>query len=130
MVPTLGALGEVVGLIMPKANSEGMQKHLDIIAAAVAPGKHAVLVVDRAAWHVTAKLRVPTNLSILTLPPYSPELNPVEQIWQQLRRSDWANRCFKNYGGIVDARCQAWNKFALQTGDIRSICSRSWATLL
>lgn len=123
------AEGKVVGLIMPKANSEGMQKHLDMIAAAVAPGKHAVLVVDRAAWHVTAKLQLPTNLSILTLPPYSPELNPVEQIWQQLRRSDWANRCFKNYDDILDVCCQAWNKFALQPDAIRSLCSRSWAIL-
>ncbi len=74
------AEGKVAGLIMPKANSEGMQKHLDIIAGAVAwPDKHAVLVVDRAAWHVTAKLQVPPNLSILPLPPYSPELNPVKQ---------------------------------------------------
>ena len=73
--------------VMPKANSEGMQLHLDVIAAAVTSGKHAVLVVDRAAWHVTAKLRVLANLSILPLPPYSPELNPVEQIRPQLRQS-------------------------------------------
>lgn len=77
--------GKAAALVMPKANSESMQHHLDLIAAAVTPGKHAVLVVDRAAWHVTEKLLVPANLSILPLPPYSPELNPVEQIWQQLR---------------------------------------------
>jgi transposase len=65
-----------------------------LIAATVTPGKHAVVIVDRAAWHVTGKLLIPVNLSILPLPPYSPELNPVEQIWQQLRQSDWANRCF------------------------------------
>jgi transposase len=114
---------------MPKANSEGMQQHLDVIAAAVASGKHAVLVVDRAAWHVTAKLRMPANLSILPLPPYSPELNPVEQIWQQLRQSDWANRCFKNYDDIVDVCCQASNRFANQPDSIRTLCSRQWAIL-
>ena len=74
------AEGKAVGIVMPKANSEGMQVHIDMIAAAVTSGKHAVLVVDRAAWHVTAKLRMPKNLSILHLPPYSPELNTVEQI--------------------------------------------------
>ena len=124
------AEGKAVGIVMPKANSEGMQVHIDMIAAAVTSGKHAVLVVDRAAWHVTAKLRMPKNLSILPLPPYSPELNPVEQIWQQLRRSDWANRCFKNYDDILDVCCHAWNNFCLHPETIRSLCSRNWATLL
>lgn len=123
------AEGKAVALVMPKANSEGMQHHLDVIAAAVTSGKHAVLVVDRAAWHVTAKLRVPANLSILPLPPYSPELNPVEQVWQQLRQSDWANRCYKNYDDIVEVCCQAWNKFAKQPDIIRTLCSRKWAVI-
>lgn len=69
---------------MPKANTEGMQYHLEVISESVSPGKHAVLVVDKAAWHLTGKLEVPENISIVPLPPYSPELNPVEQVWQQL----------------------------------------------
>lgn len=121
--------GQIGALVMPKANSEGMQQHLDVIAAAVTPGKHAVLVVDRAAWHVTAKLQVPANLSILPLPPYSPELNPVEQIGQQLRQSDCANRCFKNYDDIVEVYCQAWNRFTKQSDIIRTLCSRKWAVI-
>ena len=83
--------GKASALVMPAANSESMQHHLDLIAAAVTPGKHAVLVLDRAAWHVTEKLLMPANLSILPLPPYSPEMNPVEQIWQQLRQSEGLN---------------------------------------
>jgi hypothetical protein len=75
------AEGKAAALVMPKANSEGMQHHLDLIAATVTPGKHAVVIVDRAAWHMTGKLLIPVNLSILPLPPYSPELNPVEQIY-------------------------------------------------
>ena len=121
--------GKAAALVMPKANSEGMQHHLDLIAGAVTSGKHAVLVVDRAAWHVTEKLLIPNNLSILPLPPYSPELNPVEQIWQQLRQSDWANRCFKNYDEIIDVCCQAWNTFASQPDIVRKLCSRKWALL-
>lgn len=121
--------GKAAALVMPKANSESMQHHLDLITAAVTSGKHAVLVVDRAAWHVTEKLLVPANLSILPLPPYSPELNPVEQIWQQLRQSDWANRCFKNYDEIVDVCCQAWNTFANQPDTIRNLCTRKWALI-
>jgi transposase len=49
----------------------------------VTPSKHALLIVERATWHLTAKLDMPTNITTMPLPPYSPELNPVEQIWQQ-----------------------------------------------
>ena len=124
------AQDKAAALVMPKANSESMQQHLDLIAAAVTPGKHAVLVVDRAAWHGTEKLLMPANLSILPLPPYSPELNPVEQIGQQLRQSDWANRCFAGYDEIVDVCCQAWHQFANQPDTIRNLCTRQWALLI
>lgn len=124
------AEGKASALVMPTANSESMQHPLNAIAAAVAPGKHAVLVLDRAAWHVTEQWRMPANLSILPLPPYSPELNPVEQIGQRLRQSDGANRCFKGYDEIVDVCCQAWNQFASQPDAIRNLCSRQWALLI
>jgi len=114
---------------MPKANTEGMQEHLNIISATVTSSKHALLIVDRAAWHLTPKLDMPTNITIMPLPPYSPELNPVEQIWQQLRRTDFSNRCFENYEEIVSVCCQAWNRFARCTESIHSLCSRKWALL-
>jgi len=120
---------KTAGLIMPKANTEGMQQHLDIISATVTPSKHALLTVDRAAWHLTTKLDMPTNITIMPLPPYSPELNPVEQIWQQLRRTDLSNRCFKNYDEIVSVCCQAWNAFAKCAEAVHSLCSRQWALL-
>jgi hypothetical protein len=65
------AEGKAAALVMPQANSKSRQQHLDLIAAAVTPGKYAVLVVDRAAWHVTKKLLMPAHLSILALPLYS-----------------------------------------------------------
>lgn len=115
---------------MPKANTEGMQYHLEVISESVSPGKHAVLVVDKAAWHLTGKLEVPENISIVPLPPYSPELNPVEQVWQQLRHRSLANRCFKNYEHIVEACCEAWNKFVTCPSNIQSLCARKWAILI
>ncbi|MDO9168121.1 MAG: IS630 family transposase [Methylobacter sp.] len=120
---------KTAGLIMPKANTEGMQQHLDIISATVTADKQALLIVDRAAWHLTAKLDMPANITIMPLPPYSPELNPVEQIWQQLRRTDFSNRCFENYNEIVAVCCQAWNIFAKHPEAIHSLCSRQWASL-
>jgi hypothetical protein len=101
-------------LAQPARPKARLRHHLDLIATATAPRKHGVLVMDGAAWHMAGKLATPPNTSILPLPPHSPELNPVEQIWAQLRQSDWANRCFVNHAQIVDVCCQAWNRFASQ----------------
>lgn len=114
-------------LVMPYANTEAMNLHLQEIAAAVAPGAHAVLVVDGAGWHSATALAVPANLSIITLPPYSPELNPVENVWEYLRKNKLANRLYENYHQIVDACCQAWNDLMIAPGTITSITRREWA---
>ena len=70
-----------VGLVMPTIGMGCMQYHLDEIAKQIEPGNHAVIVFDRAAWHTTKKLRLPKNLSLLTLPAASSGLNPTEQVW-------------------------------------------------
>ena len=67
---------------MPWCDTAAMQEHLTEISATVDPGAHAVLILDQAGWHTTAKLIVPENITLLPLPPRSPELNPVENIWQ------------------------------------------------
>ena len=112
---------------MPYANTEAMNLHLQEIAAAVAPGAHAVLVVDGAGWHGATALALPANLSIVTLPPYSPELNPVENVWEYLRKNKLANRMYENYHQIVDACCQTWNDLMNAPGTITSITRRDWA---
>jgi len=71
-------------LILPACNTEAMNLHLAEIANAVAPGFHAVLLVDQAGWHLSARLVVPANITIIPLPPKCPELNPVENIWQYI----------------------------------------------
>ena len=88
---------------MPKANTHAMQAHLEEIARMVAPGAHAIVLLDQAGWHITEKLKPPTNISLLPLPPRSPELNPVENIWQYLRQSCLSNRVFDGYDAILDA---------------------------
>jgi transposase len=99
------------------------------VSEAVPTGRHAVLVLDRAGWHTTNKLPHFPNLSLLPLPAGSPELNPAEQVWQQLREHSLANRCFEDYEQIVDACCDAWNAFTSLPNAIRSLCSRAWADL-
>jgi transposase len=104
-----------------------MNLHLAEITRAVAPGAHAVLIMDQAGWHTTGSLNLPANISILTLPPKCPELNPVENIWEFMRDNWLSNRVFKSYDDIVDHCCEAWNKLINQPWRIISIGYRQWA---
>ncbi|MBV2150893.1 transposase [Sphingobium sp. AS12] len=74
-------LGKGAGLILPFCNTQTMSLHLAEISLAIEPGAHGVLLMDQAGWHMTGKLEVPDNISIVPLPPKCPELNPVENIW-------------------------------------------------
>lgn len=120
---------QAVGLILPVANSDAMVLHLAAISQTVPAGQHAVVVVDGAAWHTSDQCPCLDNLSLLVLPPYSPELNPIENLWAQLRQRWLANRCFQDYEAIVEACCEAWNGFTEQAGAIQNLCARSWAVL-
>ena len=75
----------------------------------------------RAAWHSTDKLKLPKNLSIILLPSRSPELNPVENVWQYLRQNWLSNSVFEDYHAIIDAGCHAWNKLISNPETIMSI---------
>ncbi len=105
-----------------------MNLHLAEISAAVTPGAHAVLILDGAGWHQSGgRLRVPGNITLLHLPPYSPELNPVENVWAYLRGNALSNRVFDTHDDIVDACCSAWNRLTAQPERITSIGTRKWA---
>jgi DDE superfamily endonuclease len=88
--------GKGAGLILPACNTEAMNLHLVAIAAAVAPGAHAVLLADQAGWHMSTRLVVPPNITIIALPPKCPELNPVENVWQFMRDNWLSNRVVKS----------------------------------
>ena len=121
--------GVAAGLVLPHVNTEAMNLHLAEIASAVAPGAHAVLVLDGAGWHGGKDLVVPNNITLITLPPYSPELTPVENVWQYLRANKLANTVFDSYDKILDQCAAAWNFFANEPAAITSIMSRDWATV-
>jgi len=112
---------------MPYANTEAMNKHLQEIGKAVAPGAHAALVLDGAGWHDSADLVMPDNITPMVLPPYSPELNPVENIWEYLRKNKRANRLYDTYEDIVDACCDAWNALMAVPNTIATLTRREWA---
>ena len=121
------ARGKGAALALPFANTEMMQLHLDEIARNVAEGAHAALIFDRAGWHTTRELKIPANITPIWLPSRSPELNPVENIWQYLRQNWLSNSVFENYDDIIDAACSAWNKLIALPDVIKSIGMRDWA---
>ncbi len=86
-----------------------------------------MLLLDRAGWHTTAKLKIPNNITPILLPSRAPELNPVENVWQYLRANWLSNRVFDDYDAIIDAACDAWCKLIAQPETITSIGMRKWA---
>jgi transposase len=104
-----------------------MNLHLIEISRHIATNAHAIILVDQAGWHITGKLELPSNISLVTLPSKCPELNPVENIWEYLRDNWLSNRSFNSYEDIVDHCCSAWNNLIAETGRIRSIGYREWA---
>jgi transposase len=108
-------------------NAEAMSLHLTEISRQVAADGHAVVILDQAGWHGAKALRIPDNISLLALPPYSPELNPIENLWQFLRHNFLNARVFSSYEAVVDACCDAWNRLRQLPDQIRSITTREWA---
>lgn len=120
--------GNYSGLVVPYVNKETMTLHMQAISDQVPEGKHAVVVMDGALWH-QACLNL-YNVTLLKLPPYSPELNPIEQVWQMMKQRWLSNRCYENYEAIVDACCQAWNAMCEQAEQLKSVTHRDWAKLI
>ena len=104
-----------------------MALHLAEISRTVTSGAHAVVLLDQAGWHLSDKLDIPDNITLMPLPPKSPELNPVENIWQFIRDNWLSNRVFDNADALVDHCCDAWNKLEAQPWTIMSIGMRDWA---
>jgi hypothetical protein len=116
-------------LIMPRVNADGMQKHLEEISRNVTPGAHAIVIIDGAGWHTAKNLVIPSNISLLKLPPYSPELNAQENIWQYMRENYLSRLVLLDYDALVEVCISAWNKLVAETGRIRSIATRKWAVI-
>lgn len=121
--------GVGAGLVMPRTDTEGLNAHLAEIARTVAPGAHAVPVLHGAGRHKSNDLVVPDAISLLMLPPYAPEHNPVENVWQYLRGNKLAHRLYQSYEAIVEACCEAWNVLIAAPGTITSIANRNGANV-
>lgn len=115
-------------MITPAANTEMMNLHLAEISTQVVPGAIAVLTCDGAGWHqLGGALVVPDNIVLLHMPPYSPELNPMENVRDYLRQNKLCALVWDRYDDIVKAGKAAWNWLIADPARIKSIGAREWA---
>ena len=113
-------------LVLPHANTAAMQEFLDRFAATLGEDEHVAMILDQAGWHGSNSLSVPANITLIPLPAYSPELNPVERVWLYLKERFLSHRLLDDYDAIVDAACKAWNRLLAEAGRIKSLCSYPW----
>ncbi len=117
--------------MLPGVSTEAMNLHLAEISTQITAGAHGVVVCDGAGWHQQGgRLRLPANLTLLPLPPYAPELNPVETSWEYLRGNRLSITVWNTYEQIVDACCLAWNRLTHEPGRIAAIAQRPWAQVI
>ena len=114
-------------LVMPEVNTDAMQQFLDHFSKTIADDEHVALILDQAGWHTANDLRVPDNITLVPLPPYCPELNPAERVWEYLKERYLSHRLHGDYDAIVDAVCVAWNKLTAEAGRLTSLTWLPWA---
>ena len=115
------ATGDAFALVLPHVSTDATNEFLARFADTLAEDEHAAMVLDSAGWHTANDLRVPANVTLVPLPTYSPELNPVERVWLFLRERHLSHRLLDDYDAIVEALCRAWN--ALTKARLRSLTS-------
>jgi transposase len=117
------ATGDDFALVLPRVSAKAMSTFLAEFARTVPDDMHVVMVLDGAGWHNARALKVPECMTLVPLPPYSPELNPVERVWLYVRERFLSHRLLANYDAVVDACCRAWNALTAETGRIKSLCA-------
>jgi transposase len=115
--------GQAVGLLAPEIHTTMMNAFLAELAKELPPDAHAVMVLDRAGWHTAAALEVPVHITLVHLPPKSPELNPAENLWHYLRSHFWSNRLYKTWDDLRHAALDAWRRACIVPEIIQSVCA-------
>ena len=114
---------QAFALALPEATTTAMGLFLAAFAERLEPGTHAVLVLGRAGWHGSGRLVVPETVTLLPLPAYSPELDPVERVRLHLRERFLSHRVLDGYTAVLDAACDAWNALVAETGRLASLAA-------
>ena len=117
------ANGQATGLITAQVNTDTMNVFLEQFSAELPADVHAAMILDQAGWHVAKALKVPSNVTLIHLPPKSPQLNPTENLWHYLRSHYWSNRLYKTWDDLKTAATDAWRKVCLVPELISSVCA-------
>lgn len=118
--------GDATALLLRHVDTAHMNAFLKVFGESLAADEHAVLVMDNAGWHHAKALKMPPNVTPLYLPPYAPELNPIERLWAYLKSHHLSNHAYESYEALLDAGVHAWN--ALTKTRIASLCATPWIT--
>jgi transposase len=120
--------GQAEAIIAPYLDTTIINQFLEQFSHALAPDVQAVLVWDGAGYHRAQALVVPANVTLISLPAYSPELNPIENLWHYLKSHHWSNRAYADYDELFNAAEHAWRVVCLQTTNIQTICAAPYST--
>ena len=107
-------------------NTESVQLFLDRFSAMIDEDEHVAMVLVEAGWRGAKALMAPSNITLVPLPPYSPELNPVERVWLHLKERFLSHRLHADYDAIADAASKVWNQLVADAGCLTSLCSYPW----
>jgi transposase len=118
--------GATSALIMPELNAEVLNLFLEQMSRELPAGVHAVLIWDGAGYHTSQDLVVPSNISLILLPPYSPELNPVENLWHYLRSHHWSNRAYQDYDELENEAVKSVCTVCRDREKVKSICNAEY----
>lgn len=117
--------GELFSLVMPYANTDCMNVFLSELSKTY-PEDHILLVLDNAAWHCSSTLVIPGNIELYPLLPYTPELNPIEMLWDEIREKGFRNEIFRSLEAVIDRLCVTVRTLCAEPGRIASITNRQW----
>lgn len=115
--------GDDCFLITPLCNTDCMNLFLENLSRQYEHDE-ILLVCDGAAWHKSGTLKIPSNIHLFYIPPYTPEMNPIEQIWREIRTRGFKNEAFQTLADVIDRLCETIQGLSKET--IRSITGRDW----
>jgi transposase len=118
--------GNSAGLLAPKLNTDTVNAFFKQLSLEIAADVHVVMIWDQAGYHTSGLLKTPENVTLLSLPPKSPELNPIENLWHYLRSHHWSNRAYEDYNALELAAGDAWHKSCLNPELMKTVCAVHW----
>jgi putative transposase len=118
--------GEDVALVLASVSAGAMSVLLKPLGESLGSGVHAVLALDQAGWHGAKALKVPSTITLVPLPSCSPQLNPVERVWEYVRERFLSHRLHRDDDAVLEAACRAWNRLVADPGRLQSLCAYPW----